>query len=64
MPKKLTKQEIAKTKLAPRTIQVEDKSDVPENLAHLTVDLLRLHARTGDLLWVYDLLAEAQNGKL
>ena len=40
--------------------KIEMKSDIPENLASLTMQILRIHKQNGDLAWVDDMLLELE----
>ena len=39
---------------------IEMESDIPDNLASLTMQILRIHKQNGDLAWVDDMLLELE----
>ena len=41
-----------------RFTRVAEASDIPGNLAELTLWVLRMHKANGDLAWVEDMIAE------
>jgi hypothetical protein len=39
---------------------IEHPADIPESLAELTMQILRMHKKNGDLAWVDDMLLELE----
>jgi len=56
---KAIKKTVAAVKLCAKQAIVE-ACEIPDDLASVTMDLLRVHADNGDLAWVEDMIAELE----
>ena len=59
----MKKRDTSTAEVAETKTEIEMAYDIPDNLASVTMQILRIHQQNGDLAWVSDMLCELEAEK-